>query len=198
MSSPDDDSQQGLVLGVVFALVTLVIALVIGIGIYQVGRGGQKDQAGQSTKDAVLAEVIAIVNAPEHEPAALTMPSAMPSDMAGAAQGALDAASVKIENGTVKFYFASGKAELATGASDALVDLVKGAKAGRKLVISGFHDATGDAGKNAELAKLRAIAVRDVLKTSGVGEQQIELKKPVQMAGSGSNANARRVEVSLQ
>ena len=194
MSSPDDDSQQSLVLGVVFALVTLVIALVIGVGIYQARQAGRTDKAGQSSKDPVLAQVIAIVNAPEPEPAALTIPA----DLTGAAQAALDAASVKIEDGTVKFYFASGKAELAAGASDALADLIKGAKAGRKLVISGFHDATGDAGKNAELAKLRAMAVRDALKTAGVAEQQIELKKPEQMATSGSNADARRVEVSLQ
>jgi hypothetical protein len=40
--------------------------------------------------------------------------------------------------------------------------------------------------------------VHDALKTAGVAEQQIELDKPQQMAGSGSNAEARRVEVSLQ
>lgn len=197
MSSQDDDGQQGLVLAVVFSLIGLVIALVIGVAIYQAGQfrqGGQVGDAVESTKDPVLAQVIAIVNAPEPEPAALTMPA----DMAGAAQAALDAASVKVENGTVKFYFASGKTDLAGGASDALSDLIKGAKTGRKLVISGFHDATGGAAKNAELAKLRAMAVRDALKTAGVAEQQIELKKPEQMAGSGSNAEARRVEVSLQ
>ncbi len=98
----------------------------------------------------------------------------------------------------MKFYFASGKAELAAGAGDALADVVKGARAGRKLLISGFHDATGDAARNAELAKQRALAVRDALKAAGVAEQQIELKKPEQMAASGSNAEARRVEVSIQ
>ena len=197
MSSQDDDGQQGLVLGVVFAVISLVIALVIGVGIYQarqVGDVGQGGQADQSNNEQVLAQVIAIVNAPDPESAALTMPT----DMAATEQAARDAASVKVENGTVKFYFASGKAELAAGASDALADLIKGAKTGRKLVISGFHDATGDAAKNAELAKLRAMAVRDALKTAGVAEQQIELKKPEQMASSGSNADARRVEVSLQ
>jgi hypothetical protein len=33
-----------------------------------------------------------------------------------------------------------------------LTDVVKGAQAGRKVAISGFHDA-GDADQNAELAK---------------------------------------------
>ena len=98
----------------------------------------------------------------------------------------------------VKFYFASGKSDLATGATEAMADLIKGAQAGRKLVISGFHDATGDAVKNAELAKQRAFAVRDALKGAGVAETSIELKKPEQVNGSGTDAEARRVEITLQ
>jgi outer membrane protein OmpA-like peptidoglycan-associated protein len=114
------------------------------------------------------------------------------------AQATSDAAGVKVEQGVVKFYFASGKADLAAGASQALADLVKGAQAGRKLVISGFHDARGDPARNAELAKRRALAVRDVLLRSGAGESQIEIKKPEQITASGSDAEARRVEISLQ
>jgi outer membrane protein OmpA-like peptidoglycan-associated protein len=52
--------------------------------------------------------------------------------------------------------------------------------------------------KNEELAKLRAFAVRDALKTLGVAEDKVELKKPEAMTGTGSNAEARRVEVSIQ
>ena len=117
---------------------------------------------------------------------------------AGMNQAVSDAASVRVENGVVKFYFASGKADLAAGAGEALQDVIKEVKAGRKLVISGFHDATGNADKNAELARQRAVAVRDALKAAGVTEQQIDLKKPEQMTASGSNAEARRVEVSVQ
>ena len=187
MFSQDDDSQQGLVLGLVFGLIAMVVALVIGVGIYQ---------AGQPTGDPVLAKVIAIVNAPE--PVPLPVEAAVATDSAGAAQAALDAASVKVENGVVRFYFASGKAELAAGAGEALTDVIKGAQAGRKLVISGFHDATGNPAKNAELARQRAFAVRDALKAGGVPETRIELKKPEQLTTTGSDAEARRVEVSLQ
>jgi outer membrane protein OmpA-like peptidoglycan-associated protein len=123
-------------------------------------------------------------------------PAAMPA--ADAAQNAADAASVKVENGVVKFYFASGKAELAAGANEALADVIKGAQAGKKLVISGYHDATGSAAQNAEVAKQRAFAVRDALKAAGVPEEKIELKKPEEVKVSGSNAEARRVEVTLQ
>ena len=97
----------------------------------------------------------------------------------------------------VKFFFASGKADLAAGANDALADIVKGVAEGKKAVVSGFHDATGDAAQNAELAKNRALAVREALKALGVAEDRIELKKPEETQASGSNAEARRVEVAL-
>jgi outer membrane protein OmpA-like peptidoglycan-associated protein len=186
MFSQDDDGQQGLVLTVVFGLIALVLALVIGVGIYQ----------GSLGSPAPALPVVLPIAAPVAPPPAAV--SAAPADAASAAQAASDAASIKVENGVVKFYFASGNSDLALGASDALADVVKGAKEGRKLVISGFHDATGDAVKNAELAKQRAMAVRGALRAAGVPEQQIELRKPEQMTGSGSDAEARRVEVALQ
>jgi hypothetical protein len=108
---------------------------------------------------------------------------------------AADGASVRVENGVVKFYFASGKADLAAGANEALADVVKGVADGKMAVVSGFHDATGDAALNAELAKQRALAVRDALKGLGVAEDKIELKKPEETTATGSNAEARRVEV---
>ena len=116
---------------------------------------------------------------------------------AAAAAVADDGASVRVENGVAKFYFATGKADLAAGANEALADIVKGVAAGQKAVVSGFHDATGDAAQNAELAKNRALAVRDALQALGVAEDRIELKKPEATQGTGSNAEARRVEVVL-
>ena len=161
-------------------MVALVIALVVGVSVYQRGKMA-----------AVPKTAVAVAPA--------TMPASDPANAAqNAAQSASDAASVKVENGVVKFYFASGNSKLAAGATAALADVVKGAQAGRKLVISGYHDATGSAAKNAELAKLRAFAVRDALKASGVADDKIKLKKPEELKASGSDAEARRVEVALQ
>ena len=109
----------------------------------------------------------------------------------------MEEASVVVEGGVVKFYFAVGKADLATGAKQALADVIKGVLQGKKAVVSGFHDATGDLAVNQELAKQRAFAVRDALKALGVAEDKIELKKPEETTASGSNAEARRVEVAL-
>ena len=160
----------------VFGLVALVIALVVGVSVYQRGK------MAATPKTALAATTT-------------EMPA---NDVPNAAQNAMDAASVTVENGVVMFYFASGKSDLAAGANAALADVIKGAQAGRKLVISGYHDATGSAAKNAELAKLRAFAVRDALKTSDVADEKIVLRKPEMLNAVGSNAEARRVEVALQ
>ena len=111
---------------------------------------------------------------------------------------AADGPSIRVENGVVKFYFASGSADLSPGAADALGDVVKGVAAGQTAVISGYHDTTGDPAQNEELAKQRALAVRDALKALGIGDDKLDLKKPEVTTATGSNAEARRVEVSLQ
>ncbi|RXL85671.1 hypothetical protein EO238_31315, partial [Citrobacter sp. AAK_AS5] len=50
---------------------------------------------------------------------------------------------------------------------------------GRGVVLAkGVIDATGNAAQNAELAKQRAMAVRDKLVALGVAEGQVELQKP--------------------
>ena len=134
-------------------------------------------------------------------PAAVSAPAQVAtSPSTSAAQAAADAATVTVDGGVVKFYFASGKTALAPAASQALGGIVTGVAAGKKAVVSGYADASGDPVKNAELAKVRATAVRDALKTAGVPESRIELKKPETVTGNtaGSSADARRVEVMLQ
>lgn len=124
-------------------------------------------------------------------------------DHAVAAHGAAhnladDAAAVFVENGIVKFYFATGKSDLAAGAEEALKDVLAGVKGGQKAVVSGFHDSTGNQAFNEQLSKDRALAVKNALLGFGVSEEQIELRKPADTEGSGSNAEARRVEVVLE
>ena len=109
-----------------------------------------------------------------------------------------DGARVVVEDGLVKFYFASGKSDLAGGAADVLADAAKAAGEGKTLSISGFHDASGDQAVNEELAKQRAFAVRDALVAMGVDAGQLELVKPAAAAGEGANAEARRVEVAVK
>ena len=128
--------------------------------------------------------------------ATATTHDSVPSSTTATATAA-EGASFKFENGVVKFYFASGKAELATGAGAALADVAKGVAGGKRAVVSGYTDPTGDASKNEELAKARADAVRSALTAAGVAADKIDLKKPEAVTGSESNAEARRVEVAL-
>lgn len=109
-----------------------------------------------------------------------------------------EGATIVVENGVVKFFFASASAELAGGANAALGELTKALAEGKTVVISGYHDASGDAALNAELAKRRALAVRDALLSLGLAEARIELSKPALTTGTGSPREARRVEVLLR
>ena len=145
---------------------------------------------------ATAASAVAVAAAPSATTAATSAVS--DAAMTAAAQVAADAASVKVENGVVKFYFATGKADVATGGAAALADVIKAVAGGKKAVISGYHDASGDPVKNAELAKQRALNVRDALKAAGVAEDKVELKKPEQAKVDGPAAEARRVEVTVQ
>jgi K(+)-stimulated pyrophosphate-energized sodium pump len=107
------------------------------------------------------------------------------------------AAAVVAAPAQAKFFFDVAKADLPANAAAEIARLAAAAKAGSgKLVISGFHDASGDPAKNAELAKQRAFAVRDALKAAGVAEDRIETKKPEQI-NAGTADDARRVEVKL-
>lgn len=177
MSSQDEDREGRVVAVVLIGAVLMAVGIALGVGIHKSRSAG--------AQDAPAAAAPAV--APATETAAA----------AAAPAGGQDDASVVVENGVVKFYFASGKADLAPGAAEALSDAIAAGKGGKKLVISGFHDSTGDPAQNAELAKQRAFAVRDALKGAGVAESGIELKKPEQTMGTGNNAEARRVEVMI-
>ena len=171
-SSQDNDDQQRFALGFLFALIALVVATVVGVVVY---------------KRAI---------APARAPAAAVV-AAPEAGTVAVAPEVVDGPTIQVENGVVKFYFASGKTDVAPGADEALADVAKGVAAGKKALVSGYHDTTGDAAVNEELAKQRAVAVRVVLVRVGVPEDKVELKKPEVTTGSGDNAQARRVEVLL-
>jgi outer membrane protein OmpA-like peptidoglycan-associated protein len=98
-----------------------------------------------------------------------------------------------------KVFFDLGKADVsvdATGAIDKTVDLINAAPT-RKVVLSGFHDLSGDPAQNAELAKNRAKAVREVLKARGLAPERVLLRKPAETGAGGPPEEARRVEIRL-
>lgn len=101
----------------------------------------------------------------------------------------------------VKIYFDTGSAALPAAASDALSSIVASASAnsGARVAVSGYHSADGDPAVNDELAKARALAVRDALVAAGVPEAAIELDRPMITTGSSAeDEEGRRVEVAIR
>ena len=109
-----------------------------------------------------------------------------------------DTAKVVVEDGIVKFYFASGKADLAGNAIESLQIVVDGVKEGKKAIISGYADSTGNVELNEQLSKERAFQVRSALLDAGIPESSIEMVKPKNITGTGAQSEARRVEVVLE
>ncbi|MEQ1596349.1 MAG: OmpA family protein [Casimicrobium sp.] len=100
----------------------------------------------------------------------------------------------------VKIYFETGKVDIDAKDRDAIANVLGylKANASAKAVLSGFHDPRGDKAKNEQLAKDRAKTVRDVLRSAGIDESRIDMRKPQVTTGSGDNSEARRVELSVE
>ncbi len=173
-----DEQDQGTRIGVGVAL-GVVLLLIISLLGWLTMRGGKAP-----------ATAVAAVTAPARTAAAPTTDGAAEQSFADVPLGGQKIAAL---------YFAVGDSALPADAGSAIAEVKKAADAApsKKLVLSGFHDPTGDAVKNAELAKNRARAVRTALKGEGVAAERIVMRKPESTTGDGNNQEARRVEVRL-
>lgn len=136
----------------------------------------------------------AVLDEHENEPAAASEVAASPVSTPAA-----DTSQVVMDGGVAKFFFATGKNDVAEGAEQVVADLIEAGKDGKKLVISGFADSTGNAASNQELSKKRAQAVQAFFEAHGVKAGNIELRKPKSTTGAeGNDAEGRRVEVKVE
>ena len=147
-----------------------IIALVVGLVI-----GLSVYVTGQNRAPAPVAAVVAAVVAEEPEIAEVGEP-------------------------LVKFYFESGKAELPAGAQEELAKVIAklNEDPSKLVLLSGYHDETGGAAVNAEVAKARAVAVKDALVAAGLAADKVKMRKPAVTLGGTDPAEARRVEVRVQ
>jgi outer membrane protein OmpA-like peptidoglycan-associated protein len=67
-----------------------------------------------------------------------------------------------------------------------------------RVIISGYHDPTGDLDSNQKLAKKRAQSTLDALVSGGISTDRIEMRKPESTQGGDDLNEARRVEVSIE
>ncbi|MCB1961244.1 MAG: OmpA family protein [Rhodocyclaceae bacterium] len=170
----DEDDDLRIVLGALFGILALVIGLVIGLGVYQLNRAtaGAPAVAAQAEPVAAAEVEVSFTDiAPQGEP-------------------------------QLKLYFEVGQSALSEGAKtdlSALAGIVSQMGAGEAVVlISGYHDESGTAEVNAEIAKQRAVNVRNALLGHGIAPATVLLRKPEVTLGGDDPAEARRVEVRVQ
>jgi photosynthetic reaction center cytochrome c subunit len=103
---------------------------------------------------------------------------------------------------TVIIFFAVDSAALHDAAPRTLELLLVKLKANpkAKATVSAYHSASGDAARNHELAKSRAMAVQGALKSAGIAEDRVVLEQPLveQANVAGEDPKARRVEVVVK
>lgn len=118
-----------------------------------------------------------------------------------AAEAAKPAAAPAASGGLpASVFFASGVSTLDADAQKTMASVLEflKANASSKVALSGYVDSSGNAAKNAELAKERAKAVRAALTAAGIAPERIEMRKPEQItAGTAAKDAARRVEIAV-
>lgn len=199
MFSNREDNDSRFALGVAFILIGIIVVTLIGTMVYKTSHKGAA-QVAASTDQAVASVASATAQVADSVASDVTASVIITaaSEPASASAVSADTPSVVVVNGVVKFYFATGSAQLATGADQALADVVKAVASGKKLVVSGYHDSTGNPASNEKLAKQRANSVVAALIKLGVAKTSLEMKKPESALADGPAAEARRVEVLVQ
>jgi outer membrane protein OmpA-like peptidoglycan-associated protein len=142
-------------------------------------------------RDKVVEEVVV-----EPTPAPVVEPAPAPEPLPAPVVEAAPAADMPLAN----YYFEVDQFALPVAREGSLEAVIAYLQANPTAVasVSGYHDPTGDAAHNEELAKKRAQAVKDAMMAAGVPESQIDMVKPIVTTGSGDMAEARRVEVAIR
>lgn len=204
MNPQDDDTSTRTGLWVVFTTVTiLIISVIIWVLQGADGANGAATIPGASTPTSASAGTAgnnqitgtsvqeSAKTVSSQEAASSSQPEAAVGEFITFEQEAPAQAA-----GAIYFESASAALPADIQAITSVVDALK-ASEGRRVLLAGYHDPTGNLDFNRELAKARALAVRDALISQGIPAQRVILRKPEQTTGSGNNAEARRVELLL-
>lgn len=162
----------------------------VGAGVVTGGSAAARAGGGASSGDAASAG------------AAVHAAAALGSDAAGsgsAASTADEPAATAPLAEPVSIYFAEGVSVVAPDDRARLEPLVRRVRNGQAVLqVSGYHSKSGTAQRNAEIARERALAVRDLLVGMGIAAERIVLDKPRETLGEQNDRLARRVDVSVR
>jgi membrane fusion protein, multidrug efflux system len=101
--------------------------------------------------------------------------------------------------GSFAIYFARGESVLAADTADTIRAVVSSAMGiGTEITIIGYADRTGNPTANVALARERALAVKRALETAGIESPRLRLQAPVEVTGTGSDDQARRVDIIVR
>ena len=171
--------------------IALAVAAVLALLAFKSCGNGEQAAAPAASEPAASAVSEALAEVASAPAAA--------SEASAPAPVAADNARLVYENGVATFCFATGKNDVAEGAQTIVADVINAGKDGKKLVVSGFADSTGNAAANEELSKQRAQAVQAFFEAQGVNAANIELRKPESTTGAvGNDVEGRRVEVKVE
>ena len=161
-----EDGELNVVMGVLFGIIALVIAFVIGLGVFKMRSGAES----------------------------------APVAVAAVSAGDVFAEVEEVGQALVKVYFDLGQTALPADAAPGIATVVAALQAepAKRALLSGYHDETGGAAINAEVAKNRALSVRAALVAAGIPAERVLMRRPAVTLGGGDAAEARRVEVRVQ
>ena len=94
--------------------------------------------------------------------------------------------------------FGTNQATLSDEGKKAVADVAEHLKANAsaKVALTGYTDKAGNLAQNMELAKQRAVGVRDALVAAGVAKDRIQMKPPETVEAGGDAKQARRVDIN--
>jgi OmpA-OmpF porin, OOP family len=100
---------------------------------------------------------------------------------------------------STRVYFGSGDVTIDDEDRRKIANVAESVRAeDRSVGITGYTDRSGDQEQNLEVAKNRAVAVRDALVAEGVSEARIVMDPPTVVTGTGTDAEARRVDIEVR
>jgi outer membrane protein OmpA-like peptidoglycan-associated protein len=190
-SSYDDDSSGG---GFGWLKWLLLAALLAALLFFLLRSCSGQEATPVTEPDAATVDAGATAKTEAEPAAAAATPAAAPT-------GSGVVAGERNGKPMLTVYFETAKTNLPTD-FDNVAGVIKGyadKNPGAKFAVSGFNSPTGSAAGNERLSKGRAENVGAALQKLGVAAGSVELVKPAAATqGSGEDANARRVEVTVQ